>query len=275
MSCHNHYNIYVLTCPLSRATSRGERPRSFGIVGSAPISISISTIGRSPLAAALYNAVRPSRLLASLSAPDSTNARAHLTFPFPAATCRGVLPSLSPRSNEPDPLALTNLRTSSVRSNAAATCNSVPSSPSSLLSWFRSASSVPTRPRATAPIFNPESRSNLTIPPGIDSDSSADNSARTDFRRLIRLLAASQSPRPTAWRRRAGPTNATLSLWSRRVRVGGEPGADGVGVGFIRPGPGEEGVRGGLDEEPIGGGARVGGREVSLGLEDDLEGGAG
>ncbi|PON51394.1 hypothetical protein PanWU01x14_216380 [Parasponia andersonii] len=75
----------------------------------------------------------------------------------------------------------------------------------------------------------------------------------------------------------SGPHERDLELvvLSRRVRVGGEPGADGVGVGFLRPGPGEEGVRGGLDEEAIGRGARVGGREVGLGLEDDLEGGAG
>ncbi|KAG8648483.1 hypothetical protein MANES_08G002302v8 [Manihot esculenta] len=91
--------------------------------GSEPISISISTILWSPFAAALYSAVLPSLLLASLSAPDSTNTLAHLIFPLPAAKCNGVLPSLSLKSNGPK---LSNeSKTSSVRSNAIATCSSL------------------------------------------------------------------------------------------------------------------------------------------------------
>uniref|UniRef100_A0A803QT13 Uncharacterized protein n=1 Tax=Cannabis sativa TaxID=3483 RepID=A0A803QT13_CANSA len=180
------------------------------------------TIERSPLAAALYKAVRPSRLLASLSAPDSTNTRVHLICPLATATCRGVLPSLSTQFNEPDPLPLTKSKTSSARSNDAATCNSSQPLLAHLESTPREFASSSSK-TSVAPIFNPESRSKFTIPSGsansvatrrIDSDSLAENPANTDFCRLIKFLAASQSPRETARRRRTGPTNATLSLWS-------------------------------------------------------------
>lgn len=51
--------------------------------------------------------------------------------------------------------------------------------------------------------------------------------------------------------------------------AGGEPGGDGLGV------VGRAWEMGRLDEEAVGGGARVRLGELGLGLEDDLEGGAG
>lgn len=74
-----------------------------------------------------------------------------------------------------------------------------------------------------------------------------------------------------------GPHEVHLELdvmgWA--VRGGGEPLVDEVGVSGLGRVGGEFGRSGGFEEEAVGGGAREGGREVGLGLEDDLEGGGG